>query len=128
MGSHYAAADNIYRVQSHVFGNLRLASFLGHAAARSLVSASPHTISALPTILRCGLRVQMGYCRRPLGEKNVENAFPHSRRQKRCLISIPKDAADKAEFDNSSDSRCGTPTRLLLWLTLRVEFVVGIQV
>lgn len=127
MGSHYAAADNIYRVQSHVFGNLRLAGFLGHAAARSLVSASPHTVSALPTTLRCGLRLQMGRCRRPLGEKNVD-AFLHSRRQKRCFISIPKDAADKAEFGKSSDSRCGTPTRLLLWLTLRVEFVVGIQV
>lgn len=63
----------------------------------------------------------MGRCRRPLGENNVD-AFPHSRRQKRCLISIPKDAADKAEFGKSSDSRCGTLTRLLQQLTLRVEF------
>lgn len=78
-----------------------------------------HTVSALPSILRCGLRVQMGRCRRPLGEKNVD-AFPHSRRQKRCLISIPKDAADKAEFGKSSDTRCGTPTRLLQHLKLRV--------
>lgn len=81
VGSHYATAENIYRVQSHSVQQPEAGGRLSARCGTISGQREPHnTGSALPRTL--GPRGQMGHGGTPQRKKKVE-AFPLPRTQKR---------------------------------------------